>query len=315
MRVNLIKSIEKYSIEHTGKALANFVNYSKITNTKLGTYSSSRQGGMIDVVASGHQIFDMNDKSLKLAPSTVYTFTNKTALDKSPIFKNQLSISTSKLLKDYLDSVNMEEELKKELLDKLKSIDSRKALIIPLVIGHEFKVSCDNENKKEKVMGKLRDIKWATNKTNYKLECTVCFEARLNGDDKYIRLPITEYINSFMPDKLEFSKNITRLNTSILKFSTIGILNTIEITDEYQSIVIDNTYVYWLHNGITNIIGEWDYTTGDLLFNKETQKAISKSDVYKVFDNNISLIANHKHLIAPYNLYEINKINIKEKKK
>lgn len=315
MKINLVREIEKYGIEHTGKALANFVNYSKVTYTKLGTYSSSKQGGKIDVVASGHQIYDMNDKSIRLAPSTVYTFTNVTALDKSPIFKNQLSIKTSKILSDFLDSTQLSTELKEDLIKKLKDINARKCLIIPLVIKSDFKVNYNNEdNKKEKVLAKVRDIKWMTNKETYKLECSVCFETKINGEDKYIRYPITEYIKSYVPDKLEYSKNITKLNISILKFDPIGIINTIELTDGYQSLVIDNSFIYWSHNGITNVIGEWDYNTGDLLMNKNTVKAIGKTDLYKVFDNNINLIANHKHLIAPYNLFNTNKVNIKEKK-
>lgn len=316
MKINLVRDIEKYGIEHTGKALANFVNNCKVTNTKIGTYSSSKIGGKMDVVASGHQIYDMNDKSIKLSPSTVYTFTNVTALDKSPIFKTQLNTKTSKIMTDFLDTTSLPEDAKKELVQKLKDINSRKSLVIPLVVRSEYKLNYEDTNhKKEKLLCKVKDIKWMTNKETYKLECTVCFELRVDGEDKYVRLPITEYIKSFVPDKLEYSKNITKLNMSILKFDPIGIINTIEITDGVQSLVVDNCFVYWLHNGVTSVVGEWDYNTGDLLMNKSMVKMISKTDIYKVFENNINLIASHKNLIAPYTLFNINKINIKEKRK
>ena len=82
METSLNRDIEKYSVEFTGRALANFINISKVTYSKIGTYSNSQKNGKIDIVASGHQIFDMNDNNIMNSPVTTYTYTNRTILDK-----------------------------------------------------------------------------------------------------------------------------------------------------------------------------------------------------------------------------------------
>ena len=177
METSLNRGIEKYSVDFTGRALANFVNLAKVTYSNIGNYSSSVKGGKKDIVASGHQIFDMNDKNIMNSPVTIYTFTSRTILDKSLVFQNEFGTKTSLILSNILDKTELEQQVKDELLQKLRDIDSKKCLVIPVRPQSDYKVSVEvNNQKKTKMPAKVRYIKWSTNKDNYKLDCVVGFD-------------------------------------------------------------------------------------------------------------------------------------------
>ena len=316
METNLTRGIEKYNVEFTGRSLANFINLAKVTYNKIGNYSNSQKNGKTDIVASGHQIFDMNDNSLMNGPVTVYTYTSRTILDKSSVFQNEFGTKTSIILSNVLDKTDLEEQVKADLLQKLRDIDSKKCLTIPVRIGSEFKVSTEiNGQKKTKMPAKVKYIKWNTNKDNYKLDCTVGLDVETGDGQKLISLPISEYGRSFVPDKMEYWTDINKSTMDTLKFNTIGLIHPLEITDGLQSLVVDGTYLYWLHNGTTNIIGEWDYVNGTLIINDDAKKSLARTDVFKFLKNNITLLNGHKNLMMPYNLAQLNKINVKERKK
>lgn len=316
METSLNRGIEKYSVDFTGRALANFVNLAKVTYSNIGNYSSSVKGGKKDIVASGHQIFDMNDKNIMNSPVTIYTFTSRTILDKSLVFQNEFGTKTSLILSNILDKTELEQQVKDELLQKLKDIDSKKCLVIPVRPQSDYKVSVEvNNQKKTKMPAKVRYIKWSTNKDNYKLDCVVGFDVDTGEGQKIISLPIGEYGRSFVPDKMEYWVDINKSNINTLKFNSIGLIHPLELTDGMQSLVVDGTYLYWLHNGTTNIIGEWDYVNNTLIINDDAKKSLARTDVFKYLKNNLTLLNGHKNLIMPFNLAQLNKINVKEKKK
>ena len=316
METSLNRGIEKYSVDFTGRALANFVNLAKVTYSNIGNYSSSVKGGKKDIVASGHQIFDMNDKNIMNSPVTIYTFTSRTILDKSLVFQNEFGTKTSLILSNILDKTELEQQVKDELLQKLKDIDSKKCLVIPVRPQSDYKVSVEvNNQKKTKMPAKVRYIKWSTNKDNYKLDCVVGFDVDTGEGQKIISLPIGEYGRSFVPDKMEYWVDINKSNINTLKFNSIGLIHPLELTDGMQSLVVDGTYLYWLHNGTTNIIGEWDYVNNTLIINDDAKKSLARTDVFKHLKNNLTLLNGHKNLIMPFNLAQLNKINVKEKKK
>lgn len=316
METSLNRGIEKYSVDFTGRALANFVNLAKVTYSNIGNYSSSVKGGKKDIVASGHQIFDMNDKNIMNSPVTIYTFTSRTILDKSLVFQNEFGTKTSLILSNILDKTELEQQVKDELLQKLKDIDSKKCLVIPVRPQSDYKVSVEvNNQKKTKMPAKVRYIKWSTNKDNYKLDCVVGFDVDTGEGQKIISLPIGEYGRSFVPDKMEYWADINKSNINTLKFNSIGLIHPLELTDGMQSLVVDGTYLYWLHNGTTNIIGEWDYVNNTLIINDDAKKSLARTDVFKYLKNNLILLNGHKNLIMPFNLAQLNKINVKEKKK
>lgn len=316
METSLNRGIEKYSVDFTGRALANFVNLAKVTYSNIGNYSSSVKGGKKDIVASGHQIFDMNDKNIMNSPVTIYTFTSRTIIDKSLVFQNEFGTKTSLILSNILDKTELEQQVKDELLQKLRDIDSKKCLVIPVRPQSDYKVSVEvNNQKKTKMPAKVRYIKWSTNKDNYKLDCVVGFDVDTGEGQKIISLPIGEYGRSFVPDKMEYWADINKSNINTLKFNSIGLIHPLELTDGMQSLVVDGTYLYWLHNGTTNIIGEWDYVNNTLIINDDAKKALARTDVFKYLKNNLTLLNGHKNLIMPFNLAQLNKINVKEKKK
>lgn len=316
METSLNRDIEKYSVEFTGRALANFINISKVTYSKIGTYSNSQKNGKIDIVASGHQIFDMNDNNIMNSPVTTYTYTNRTILDKSPVFQNDFGIKTFNILNNVLENTELEQEIKDQLIQKLKDIDSKKCLVIPVRPYADFKVNYEiGGQKKTKLAAKVKYIKWLTNRDTYKLECTVGFELETGEGQKIVSLPISEYGRNFVPDKMEYWNDINKSNIDVLSFNNIGLIKPLELTDGLQSLIVDGSYLYWLHNGTTSVVGEWDYTTGNLIINADIQKSLARNDIFKQLKNNITLLNGHKHLMIPYNLSPLNKINVKEKKK
>lgn len=316
METSLNRDIEKYSVEYTGRALANFVNLAKVTYNKIGTYSSTVKNGKKDIVASGHQIFDMNDKNIMNAPVTTYTYTSKTMLDKSLVFQNEFGTKTSIILSNILEKTELEQEVKDALIQKLKDIDSKKCLVIPVKPQADFKLNLEsNGQKKTKVPAKVKYIKWSTNKETFKLECVIGFDVDTGDSKKVVSMPIDLYGRDYAPDKMEYWVDINKSNINVLKFNTIGLIHPLELTDGMQSLVVDGTYLYWLHNGITSVVGEWDYVNNTLIINEDIKKALAKTEIFKYLKNNLSLLNGHKNLIMPFNLAQLNKINVKEKKK
>ena len=288
MNASLNRDIEKYSVEFTGRALANFVNISKVTYNKIGTYSNSQKNGKVDIVASGHQIFDMNDNNIMNSPVTTYTYTNRTILDKSPVFQNDFGVKTFTILSNILEDTELDQEVKDNLIQKLKDIDSKKCLVIPVRPYADYKLTCEVAGqKKNKAPAKVKYIKWSTNKDTYKLECTVGFEMETGDGKKIISMSIHEYGKSYIPDKMEYWNDINKANMDVLQFNNIGLLKPVELTDGLQSLIVDGSYLYWLHNGTTNVIGEWDYESGNLIINTDVQKSLARTDVFKTLKNNL----------------------------
>ena len=141
--------------------------------------------------------------------------------------------------------------------------------------------------------------------------------------DESLKNPSTMYY-VIVPEQFTFAAQRTLvdmhpgkgiLNIDVLSFNNIGLIKPLELTDGLQSLIVDGSYLYWLHNGTTSVVGEWDYTTGNLIINADIQKSLARNDIFKQLKNNITLLNGHKHLMIPYNLSPLNKINVKEKKK
>lgn len=311
---NLKDNMEKYDKSHVGKALYNFVNGARVTKTKLGELSSSERGGNKDIIASGHQIFDINDYNLIESPITIYT--KYTTISSAPILKNGFQEKLSVILQDYMNTTDLEKEIKEEIQDKLKLINKRKALIIPINPKSDCKITYSLDNVKEsRVISKIKYLKWSTNKESYELECVAAFEVKSVNGDKIIKIPVTEYCISFMPDKLEYWNGIGNCTKSLISMTSTGLIKPIELTDGIQSIITDGTFVYWIHNGLTSVIGEWEIQSGALSISQDALKYIGNSKVWEFFKDNITLFSGHRRLIAPYNLCSLNKFDVRESTK
>ena len=314
METNFKQKIEKYSNEFAGKSLFNFVNGCRVTYTNLGDYSKSTKWGKIDLVASGHQIFDENKNSLLRGPATIYTSTSDTSLDKSKVFNSKLDVSPKQILTSYLDiDETIDAEVKKEVMQKLTDIDNKKCLVIPIMPKSACKITCVVDGtKKSRELATLYYLKWMTNKSTYKLECQAAFTIKTNNGDKIVKFPMSEYGKTFITDKIDYWNGINKSTRTLIDMTDLGLLKPIEITNGNQSIVVDGTFIYWLHNGIVNVVGEWDNQKADIIINPDVVKAIGKSDIYKFFSDNITLICGHRNLIAPYGLYNTHKHEIKK---
>lgn len=309
-----MKEIENYTIEHASKALYDFIKNADITDTKIGTYSESQRGGKKDLVASGHQIYDMSESKYAWGPSTIYTYISNTVLDKSPIFDCRFNMSLGELLQK---SINSNKDITKDeaalIIERLKNLNSRKSLIIPVMPKKDYKVTykLDEKSKEITTLEKCFSVKWSTDKETYKLNCIVMFEIGPADNKKMIKIPITSYGKEFVPEKMEFWNGISHCTRSLLEMTAQGIIRPIEITDGMQSVVVDNLFVYWIHNGMTFVVGDWDPVNKKILYRKDLTKRADRVELLKFLEKNIPLIGGHRHLIAPYNLYEVHKHNIK----
>ena len=309
-----MKEIENYTIEHAAKALYDYIKNIDVTNTKIGTYSESKLGGKKDVVASGHQIYDMSDSVYAWGPSTIYTFINNTTIDKSPIFDCRFAISLGEVLQR---GINSDKTLTKEealaITEKLKNLNSRKSLIVPVFPKKDYKITYKPDEKSKEVtsLEKCFSVKWTTDKETYKLVCTVMFETGPADNRKVVKFPITSYGKDFVSEKMEFWNGISHCTRSLLEMTEQGIIRPIEITDGMQSIVVDNQFVYWIHNGMTFVVGDWDVVNKKIVYRKDLTKRADRVELLKFLEKNIPLIGGHRHLIAPYNLYGVHKHNIK----
>lgn len=292
-----INECEKSCILHTGKALVDYITRIDTIQTRIGEYSSTKVGGKVDLIVSGHKIFDMRESPCWLLSSI------DTTLGMSDKFKNAFNKSANQLVTLYCKSVNMSKEETDEVLNKLRDINKNKQLILPLKPKTDCIVDIDTEDCQEKsVKGKINFIKWATDKETYKLRCTV----NLSFDDwhKSVNYSLAEYINKFTITSLEFKSRGDKHDASMISMTEHGIIKPIVVKDKSTKIIIDGTYLYLELNNEIVIIGYWDEKNELIITKKVKSKALDK------IKNNLDYIKDHKKYIAPYLVYEPNIIEV-----
>lgn len=279
---------------HTATALADFVQRVDVTETKIGEYSSRKPGTKVDLVFSGHQLFDLNQ------PSWLLSDIKTTTLDANSKFNSAYGKTIFQLLSLWARQNNVSDDIAKDVTEKLRGINKNKLLVLPF--KPHTKCYVDYSVNEKRVAAEISNLKWTTNKQNYKLECMITFEV---PNQKSLKLSITDYISKFKLERFDIQPKVTKNAVKLLKITDHGIFKPIVVKDRHLSVMLDGSYLYYEFNHETSIIGYWnEYGTLTLLNNQ------LKSNALKLIMDNIDVLKMHRKYIAPYMLYEENAIEI-----
>lgn len=295
-----INECTKYCSLHTGKAFYNFLSNIDTTETRIGEYSSRVAGGKSDLVVSGHQVFEIQ------SPSWILTDIN-TVLESSNKFNKVFDKTPVQLLKDFIKYNKEHKEEEKELIKKIKDINSNKLLIVPFKPHEKFIVRQEIEKDSKKTVNEkeieLLFVKWITNKETYKIECNLGFKTEYSGELTK-KLDITNYLKEFRLASVELKLKTGEQDNDLIKITHHGIFKPIGVRDSESLVILDGTFLYSCKSNKINIIGHWNEKGKLIITNDIKTKALKK------IKDNEDFIRIHRRYIAPYMMYSTNEIQV-----
>lgn len=294
-----INDCNKMCVLHCGKALVDFISRVDVTQTRIGEYEKTDRNGPTDLVVCGHQLFDIDNPCWLLRGiSTTIDITDK--------FKPVYEKSAFQIANMYCKHMKMSDEETRDITEKLKGINRNKLFILPFKphTNCNIDIEVDSESFK-KQEAQIYMIKWDTNKDTNKINCSITFELinKIYGTSK-VKMDIKDYIDKFRLSQMDIQAKGKNHDKNLIKITDYGIFKPICVTDGTSSIAIDGTYMYYVINGETHIIGHWDAN------DKMRVSTEIKTKAYNKIMDNIEYIKHHKRYIAPYLMFESNTIKI-----
>ena len=295
---------EKYCKLHIGEALERLLNEVTLVKSDIGSYRSTVRNGKLDLIVSGHRIDAPGEETYILTSTS-------TMLDKSSKFNNVYNQNVVSILTEYLNSsIKFTPEYRAELLERLKEININRKLPLPFKTHKTFDVDVETSKEVKQFDLPLDHIKWTTNKQTGKLEAQLVFKNEYtSAAPKYIPMKYEDYMINFRPSKNGVYTDVGKYNPDLIRATSFGLFKPIQISDGDNKIIIDNTYLYYIasNNAIT-IIGKWE--SGDKIKGYNSVKGIEKSKAFKFIKDNLGTIRMHRKYIVPFNLTELNPIDI-----
>lgn len=303
---NSCKSIEKcskYCALHAGRALENFINNVDMVESRIGEYDRRERGGKLDLVVSGHQLWDLKSASWLLTDIS-------TTLDAAQKFRSICGKTPLQVLEMYCKHSGMSEEDTKETISKLQKINKNKLLIIPFKPHAVCNADIEVDKVKDKNrQGEIAYIKWHTCRETFKLLCTIGIGIDGATNKSVYRYNITDYLDKFRLSNLDMKAKGNKGDKTLIQVTNHGIIKPIAVNEGNVTIAIDSTYLYLTFNGETSIIGYWD-ANEELIITKQVQyKALKK------ITDNLGTIKMHRKYIAPYLMYEANEVTVRNTSK
>ncbi len=301
-----IEKCTKYCERHLGSNLVNFINGIDVIETQIGEFRTNFKTNKIEYIVSGHSIENSGSPSYILSDLS-------TSIDASGKFISCGGKTPMQILKNYLDSLDIKDEVKESALATFKKFNSSKLLPIPLKPGSECQIVYEDANGKQvKAQSKIFGIKWLSEKSSGKLRCTIfCSVEKVSyfdTIDKIVKIPITDYGDKISLPQIERMLKTSEIDRSFIKMTDVGFIKPILIKDDKYTLAIDNMYLYRVVDNRTFIVGVW--SNGKI---KEVQggiEPISSSKAYKKLSNAFNYIEKHRRFIVPYGLFELNKIEV-----
>lgn len=287
-----ISECDNFTILHTGKAVYKFLSCTDTIKTRIGEYTNSKKDGIKDLMVHGHQVYDLENPNWLLTKDMI-------PIDVSCKLKSSYDRPVASVLRNYCVYKGTEETEYTLLIEKLKSIDSYKLLLVP------FKpfTKCRIYVGRDRLDATIDSLTWRTDKETGKIVETIGFRAEDAYYKEKVKFPITEYEKSFRLNTMEIDSN---KDDKLIEITDDGIIKPIKIIDKDSVFAIDNTYVYY-ENSETNekkIIGYWNDSNELVLNCKGRSKALS------LIKNNEKHISRHLKYIAPYKTYDAKEVEI-----
>jgi hypothetical protein len=231
-------------------------------------------------------------------------------IDASGKFISQGDESPLSMLKAYIDSLNVDREAKEIAILTFKKVNSNKLLPVPIKTGSECEIISEDSNGKQAVsVGKVRLVKWVTDKKTGKLNCTLfCDIEKGSFDAKVAKIPIVDYGERIRLPQIEHTLKSSELDRDFIKMTPIGFIKPIEVFDGKYTVAIDGQHIYRVQEDRIFIAGSW--SGNKLVLNKEMSDSLQKTKAYKKIHSVINYIERHKRFIVPYGLCEANIIDL-----
>lgn len=283
---------------HLGKALVDFIERVDMVQTRIGEYEARNAGGKLDLVVTGHEIFEMEEPTWILSPMDV-------AIDKSDKFLSAYNMTAFQIAKKYCESVGKTPEETEEITDKIKNINKNRLLIVPFKPHTPCNVIYNNNSvNDETIEANVLYIKWENNRETHKLDTTVVFQANESLQNKVQRYNISEYASKFTLTHIDIQAKVNKQGKSLIKVDNTGMIRPIVIKNDNVTVALDGTYLYLIQNNTIRIIGIWGNDNKLLIDKTVNNKALD------TIRHNETYIKCHRKYIAPYMLYTPNIIEI-----
>lgn len=292
---------------HMGYGLLTFIKGIDFIETQIGEFRENYKTNKIEYIVSGHVLESAGEPTYILSDLT-------TSIDASGKFIPFNGRSPQQILRSYLDSIGIASNIRDSALDTFRKLNSNKLLPFPLKPGAECEITYkDNAGKSNTTTCKIHNVRWSADRTSGKIKCLVVCAVDKNvtfeTNSKMIPIPLTEYGHNIRLPQLERTLKSSEMDREILKMTDIGFIQPIEVMDDKYTLALDGLYLYRIIDNRIFMIGTWkgtkivDYMNG--------MEPILKSKAYKRISNALGYIDRHRRFIAPYGLYESNKIKIK----
>ena len=296
----------RYCPIQAGKNLVDFINGIEVVHTKIGDLREDSRTKTIGFIVSGHII----EKDYP-EPTNILSGLN-TSINASGKFVSFKGMTPQVLLKTYMDTLEISQEVKAKTLEIFKLFNSNKLLPLPIKVGAECEVNYTNETgKKITASMQVGKIMWAVDHESNRLQCTlVCDTAKgtIDGTTKYVKVPLNEFGTSVTFPQIERTLKSSEINRDLIKMTHLGFIKPIEISDDKVLIAMDNQNIYRVVGENIFIIGTW--VNGKIKEFQNGVSSIQSTKAYKKLHNSINYIEKHRRFIAPYGLFETNHIDL-----
>lgn len=287
---------------NTGYSLAKFLHEVDRVESSIGELvkASSKKGDYL--LVTGMQVDSAYNPARILGSA-------QSGISRAKKFSNPWGVSTSSLLRDCCKIAGIPNEA--ELGAELTALESYKMLLTPIKPGMQCEVYVEEPTSDgqgttlKKKHSVIEYIKWATNSETKQVECFIITEVIEANANKRARVAIEDYGKLLLLTDLERSLSATAEKAhKLVHMTNFGAIQPIEVTTgKGNSLVLDNTYLYSVTFDQAMIVASWEGTK--LVGDKEFQR-ISKNSLYKLIQDYLPYIVQHRKYIAPYGVVNTN---------
>ncbi len=283
----------RYSALHAGKAMYDYINRVDMINTRIGEIERSKNSDFGDLKVNGVVMYKIDDCSSLLTKSDP-------AIDISDKFTQAFDKTAIQLVNEYCVAAKISDDETVAAVEKIRKINDNKLLVVPIKTGSKCYIDMEIDGKLEKnVEMIIKSIKWISDPDTYKLNCTLYVskdKKKPASKDESAQIPICDYIKRFRLATMSLIAKSHSTQEHLITITDYGFIKPILVKDKNCAVAVDGSYVYYINNNNTSIIGGWS----------ESGKLIITSDIknkpLKVITDNVEFISSHRSYIVPFGL-------------
>jgi len=276
----------------TASSLVRFIRENKTVKFAVGEKDNT---GNVPLTITGFQIF-ADESKVK-----ILSYNSKT-IDKKPVFSVPFNKITD-IIKEYFKESKL--SYVDEILHTAEEINTGKRFIVPLNLRVKCKKKRHNKKNWDSKPAFLQSILWKY-KENNELECSVIISPYYFGINKEaVKYSIENYGKMFRINDIGILVDLPEECYKFIKIEQHGFIRPIIIPFKNKGYIgIDGSYFYNITKEKITLIGCWDEKE---IFKIDTGY---EKEICNIFTGGVlELIVNHRHLIAPFALVNVNKVD------